>query len=299
MGASIQPHSDFRVFLLEGTAVTWSFTFAGLGPGQSSLIEQPVGFLRVAIPSLAALAGLWMRNVWGSAEDSAQAAPVVDVVVAYALAFATQLPLARFLPALALPHWYATEGGMVGPWFVVLVRALCPPGTRTGIAGPVRAGAASAEEISCRTGELRRQARFVERSAMLAAFSMALIAVWVGFNGTLRMRVAGGLILGGSACTAIALRRQRGREQVAARMSLEARREAYRRDLDRQCALLEWIRIWCYASVVPGIVLIIAGTRTYHFVAVLVGLLAAELTGRAKEDLDRELDAIRATPATV
>ncbi len=252
----------------------------------------------MAVPSLAALLVLVLRNAGASEEDSAQLAPMVDVVLAYALAFLTQPLLSRFVPALALPHWYTTEGGIVGPWFLVLVRALCPPpGRRRPQDAPSPAQAISAPEIGWLAEELRRQMRLVKWAAWLGAAALAGFGLRVGLTGSPRERAGCAWILAGSAYLALQFLRSGSPETVPAGASLQAHREAYRRALVRQHVLLQRIRLWFYAAPVPGLVLTIAGTRVYHFVAVLVVLLIAELVHRAGQNLEHEIGEFAAAEA--
>jgi hypothetical protein len=69
----------------------------------------------------------------------------------------------------------------------------------------------------------------------------------------------------------------------------------YRKELKRQRALLQWIQCWYFASLIPGVVLILLGSRVYSYLVLLPVLLVVAVVHleatRRKQEVD-ELERI-------
>ena len=123
--SQIRRNTDAMVFLL--TACGIGFSFAA---GSNDLPEDVNGWtlLRVAIPAVAALLVLLVRNGYAEAETRRQRAITLDVAAAMGVAWMTQAVLIFVSRSdLALPDWLPTAGAAFGWLFVIVLRALFPP----------------------------------------------------------------------------------------------------------------------------------------------------------------------------
>jgi hypothetical protein len=239
VASQIRKNTEARIFLLESLAVSWSFTFAALRPGQASILEDPWVLLRMAIPATAALFVLLLRNAYASPEDPAQFASSLDVVIAYALAFLTQPVLSRFRPEWALPHWFPTQGGIVGPSFLVFVRALFPPWARRPQDAPGVGQPASILEIRWQADEFGREIRRRNMAVYVAAAALAVLALRLVLTGLPRERAGSGLILAGAVYVVYQIRERGLPGTVPAAASLDGYHDFYRRELISQVGLLQ------------------------------------------------------------
>ena len=126
--SQIRRNTDAWIFLLTTCGVCYSVA-AGLV--NHSLEGDPNGLLRLAIPVVPAVLILLIRNGFASLEDRRRRAITLDITVAMGVAALTQLILlAAFRSDLMLPRW-CPSGGTVFAWlFVILLRAIFPPGTK-------------------------------------------------------------------------------------------------------------------------------------------------------------------------
>jgi hypothetical protein len=284
----IRKSTQARVFLLEALAVSWSFTFAAFRPGQASWLDDPWVPLRIAIPTAAALAILLWRDATAWAEDPVQFASTLDVSMAYAAAFLTQPLLWKFGPALALAHWSPTEGGIVGPLFLMFVRALFPPPARRG--APEAEGAPmTVAEIRSRVEEFAGEIRVRNMAVCAVVAPLAGVAVRFELTGGSQARASFGIILAGIAYLVYQFLRRGLPRKAPSAGSFEQYAEFYRAELGRQLVFHLRAADWFYESLVPGFGVLIFGTRIYHFILVLVVLLIAEGNHRAGQRLEREL----------
>ncbi len=290
VASQIRKNTEARIFLLEALTVFWSFTFAAFRPGQASFLDDPWVLLRIAIPATTTLLVLLLRNAYASPEDPVQYASILDVIIALACAFLSQPALSRFAPELALPRWFPTQGGIVGPWFLLFVRALFPPRARRPQDGAGLGQPASILELRWKAEEFGREVRRRNLAVYLTVAALAVFALRFVFTGLPRERAGCGLILAGVVYVVYQIRKRGLPGRVPAAASLDGYSDSYRRELERQVALLQRVSYWFYGALVPGFGLLILGTRIYNFIVILVILLIAELTHRAKQRLQREID---------
>ena len=116
-----------RILLLEAAILIYSFTAAAFHSDRPSVADDPWGLLRLAIPVAAGLLGLLLRDVY-TERPRAPHSTVIDVMVAFGFALATQAALSIFKPDLALPRWAPTQGCLLGLSLLAASRALFPPG---------------------------------------------------------------------------------------------------------------------------------------------------------------------------
>jgi hypothetical protein len=290
VASQIRKNTEARIFLLEALTVFWSFTFAAFRPGQASFLDDPWVLLRMAIPATAALLVLLLRNAYASPEDAAQFASILDVIIALAFAFLSQPVLSGFSPELALPRWFPTQGGIVGPWFLLIVRALFPPRARRPQEATDMGQPASIPEIRWRAEEFGKDVRRWNMAVSVAAAALAAFALRFALTGLPRARAGSGLILAGVVYVVYQIRKRGLPGTVPTGTRLDGYSDYYRGELERQVALLQRVSYWLYGASAPGFALLILGTRIYNFIVILVILLIAELTHRAKQKLQREID---------
>jgi len=131
--SQIRRNTDVRVFLATSCAICYSFA---AGSADSSLRDFPLHadaltLLRVAIPTVAALLVLLMRNGYADSEARRLRAITLDVAVAMGVAAFTQFALVAALRSdLMLTRWCPSEGTVMGWLFTILLRAIFPPEMR-------------------------------------------------------------------------------------------------------------------------------------------------------------------------
>jgi hypothetical protein len=123
--SQVRRNTDARVFLATSCAICYSFA---AGSPDFSLHSDPLTLLRLAIPAVAALLVLLLRNGYAESESRRLRAITLDVAVAMGIAAFTQLVLMAALRSdLMLPRWCPSEGTVLGWLFAILLRAIFPP----------------------------------------------------------------------------------------------------------------------------------------------------------------------------
>jgi hypothetical protein len=174
-----------RILLLEAAILIYSFTAAAFHSDRPSVADDPWGLLRLAIPVAAGLLGLLLRDVY-TERPRAPHSTVIDVMVAFGFALATQAALSIFKPDLALPRWAPTQGGLLGMILLAASRALFPPG---------------------QTGSPVSFPKGTKWVYLAAAAAIALFAIHPLFTGVPRVRAASAILIAGSLYLACFTRR--------------------------------------------------------------------------------------------
>jgi hypothetical protein len=131
--SQIRRNTDARVFLATSCAICYSFA---AGSADSSLRDFPLHadaltLLRLAIPTVAALLILLVRNGYADSETRRLRAITLDVAVAMGVAAFTQFALVGALHSdLMLARWCPSAGTVMGWLFAILLRAIFPPEMR-------------------------------------------------------------------------------------------------------------------------------------------------------------------------
>ena len=126
--SQIRRNTDAWIFLLTTCGICYS---VAAGVVDLSLESDPNALLRLAIPAVPAVLILLIRNGFASLEDRRRRAITLDITIAMGVAALTQLILlAAFRSDLMLARW-CPSGGTVLAWlFVILLRAIFPPGAK-------------------------------------------------------------------------------------------------------------------------------------------------------------------------
>jgi hypothetical protein len=126
--SQIRRNTAAWIFLLTTCGICYS---VAAGVVNLSLEGNPSALLRLAIPVVPAVLILLVRNGFASLEDRRRRAITLDVTVAMGVAALTQLILlAAFRSDLTLPRWCPSEGTVLAWLFIILLRAIFPPGTK-------------------------------------------------------------------------------------------------------------------------------------------------------------------------
>jgi hypothetical protein len=130
--SQIRRNTDSLVFLFTACALAYSF-ITGSADMSRGLAHAGLShaLLRLAIPSIAALASLLLCNGFAPAEERRLHAITFDIVVTMAAAAITQLVLLVLLQrGLMLPGWCPSEGAALSWVAIILLRAIFPPGVK-------------------------------------------------------------------------------------------------------------------------------------------------------------------------
>jgi hypothetical protein len=128
IASQIRRNTDAFIFLLTTCGICYSVAAGGVN---LSLDSDPNSLLRLAIPVVPAVLILLIRNGFASLEDRRRRAITLDITIAMGVAALTQLILlASFRYDLMLSRWCPTSGTVLAWLFVILLRAIFPPGTK-------------------------------------------------------------------------------------------------------------------------------------------------------------------------
>ncbi len=236
---------DFRVLLLTAYALFYSFFYGAMRADGVSIFDDPAMLLRMAIPALAGLWALLLRNRWAGTGDRPQYAQALDLGLAIAFVLISQWLLSIVRPELMMPRWIPSQGGLVGWWFIAVVRALFPPGQR--VESPL---------------DFPDDHRWEPGVRLLIGAVLVLFSVVLVVSPAPRVRIAATLIIGGALYMLQCLRRPD--------LHPDFRRAAAR------CYL---------GTVVPAAVLFLWGHGIYIFNFMMYILLGAEVIYRGTERL--------------
>jgi hypothetical protein len=237
---------DHRVFLLTAYAMFYSFAYGAMRPDANSVFDDPAMLLRMAIPALAGLFALRLRNQWAGAGNRPQYAPALDLGVAIAFVLVSQWTLSFLRPELVLPRWIPSQGALVGWWFIAILRALAPPGQMD--ESPVD----EEDDRRYKTGTL------LAAGALFLLGSTAVVE-----SGETRVMFGGALIMSGALFLFRRLRRVEHKADIC--------RQAY---------------VCYVFTIIPAAVLALWGHGIYIFNFMMYILLGAELIYRGSEQLN-------------
>jgi hypothetical protein len=126
--SQIRRNTGAWIFLLTTCSICYS---VAAGVVSLSLEGDPSALLRLAIPVIPAVLILLVCNGFASLEDRRRRAITLDITAAMGVAALTQLILLGALRSdLMLPRWCPSEGSVLAWLFIILLRAIFPPGTK-------------------------------------------------------------------------------------------------------------------------------------------------------------------------
>ncbi len=272
LSGRMRRNTEPRIFLLEAYTVVYSFTASAFYTDRPSAIEDPMGLLRLAVPALAVLAVLLLRNAWAGDGERAQVASTIDVTLAFGLAVFLEAILSAHFPALVLPRWRPTQGSWAGWLFLAELRMLFPPRSRH-LRQPLSAMGQPMylEEIRWRAEELRRDLR--RRNLWIysiAAAILALFGVGVAQTRTATARTGSVLIVAGTVYIIWRVWTSGSPRSEPIGSNFNLYRDFCRSELDRQRKLLRRIRYSYIGLLIPGLLLVLAGSMVYVYVILML-----------------------------
>lgn len=276
--ARIHAHTEWRVFLLELTAVAYSFTAAAFGSRLEALSTEPWAVIRLLIPTGVVGAVLLIRNGSAPPDGRSHLASTVDVGLAAAATFVIEELLAIVSPNLALTRWAPTQGGLAGWLFLSAMRALFPPADNGKKIDVVL------DEVRWRAEEFERVVSRRTRIGYIAG-TVAVVMSGVGvLHATASQRRIGFcLLLAGATYLLVLLHQSR----LSVKRSVEIL-DWYRRELERLTRMLNLLWFGFFGSLLPAAFLLLAGSRVYEYFILLYILLLAEVNLRTIGKLRRE-----------
>lgn len=289
LGGQVRNTTAVRIFLLEACTVVYSFTASAFHNDRPSVVGDPLALVKLAIPATTVLAVLLLRNAWAGNEERPQLASTIDVSLAFGLVVLLQAALWQYFPALVLPRWRPTQGSWAAWLFLTEVRTMFPPYLSLRQASPVTRLPMYLDEIRWRAEELERDLRRRNRwVCFVAAAILALFGACFAQTGVARARIGSALIIAGTLYILWLLWNGGTPRSVPAGEDFGLYRNFCRSELDRQCTMLRRIRYSYVGVLLPGLLLVLAGSMVYVYVVVMYVLLIAELIHRAIVRLQQE-----------
>jgi hypothetical protein len=283
-------NTDARIFLLESCAVVYSFTASAFHTDTPSVTEDPLAILKLAIPTVVVLSVLMLRNAWTGDSERSQLASTVDVSLAFGLVALSQMELWRHFPALVLPRWRPTQGSWAA-WLVLTeLRTLFPPRSAALRRAEPETGLRMCwEEIHWKAQELGR-VRLRNNVWIRVVAAAAVVGCGACFllTGKANVRFGAALIIAGALYAAWQGGSLGSSLTVPAGHDFEQYSHFCLHELDRQRRLLSRLRYTLIGSLIPGLMLFLAGSVVYAYVLLLHVLVATELFYRAALHLRRE-----------
>jgi hypothetical protein len=219
-------------------------------------------------------------------------ASALDVGLAGAAAFLTQVVLAIVKPELALTHWAPTQGGIAGWAFIASTRAIFPPGPKNW-SDAVYGEAVFLEDIRWKAQEFEIGVRLRNMNIYVAAALVALAGAIILLRAhTPQGRYGSALMIAGVAYMIYQVFRSGLPKTMPHDLSVFFYSDFYRQELERQVKFLNRVRYWIFGSLLPASLLLMAGSRVYGYVYLLCIFELAEFNLRAMEKFRRESDQI-------
>lgn len=251
-----------RARLLQALVLTYSLTAGAFQSNPPSLVNEPVGLIRLAIAVAAGMLGLLVRDVAARRNGSSGHSIAIDVIVVYGLIFMTQQLVGFIRPELALPLWSPTQGGFVGFALFTATRAL--------FARPVAANGGPVPESNTTTDERIKEAKSYRGGYIVAASVSLAVGLYWFFTGYLLVQIAGALMVIGSVHLQWRAFKHRAADGITSHEQLTP-----------FCEMLRGASAWYYLALLPASMLILFGAKVYLYWIPLVILLFAEANQRA------------------
>lgn len=145
------------------------------------------------------------------------------------------------------------------------------------------------EEIRWRAEELQRELRRRNRWVyFVAAAILTVFGACFAQTGVATARIGSAIIIAGTLYIVWQLWNGGAPRSVPAGKGFDLYRDFCRSELDRQCTLLRRIRYSYVGLLIPGLLLVLAGSMVYVYVIVMYVFLIAELIHRVIVRLQQE-----------
>ena len=148
------------------------------------------------------------------------------MIVAFALAFSSEVVLFLVKPELLLPRWAPTQGGFIGMVLVAVTRSAFPPRAKL----KQNTLSMSPQEVCWRQDDLRKRIVQKMRIYLAASALFMSIAVYFILMGSPKARAASSLILIGTAYLVNQIRERGLTVGVSKNASVDQRLDSYRVD---------------------------------------------------------------------
>jgi hypothetical protein len=294
LGDRVRGTTDTRIFLLEVYTVIYSFTASAFHSDRPSVAADPAALVRLAIPAIIVLTVLILRNAWTGNEERPQLASTIDVSLAFGLVVLSQAALWAYFPALVLPRWRPTQGSWAGWLFLTELRTLFPPQSSVSRQAALATGQPMyLDEIRWRAEELQREIR--RRNTWVYSTAAAILGFFgtcFAKSGVTTARIGSALIMAGTLYALWQVWNAGSPRTIPTGDCFQPYREFCRGGIHRQRALLRRVRYIYLGLLIPGLLLVLAGSMVYAYVVLMYVLLIAELLRRAIVRLQQEHDEV-------
>jgi hypothetical protein len=253
VASRIRRKADANVLLIEAFATYLSFVAVGWQFYGASFLYEHSGFLRLAVPAVAALAGLLLFDAYfdrGNREPMGPVQSAAGAAFAMVAGLAFQFLLAGLIPRLRVPLSVLLAGGASSALLVSGLRSFRQAGAlrrlRQSLECQFDPHRMSAEEIRTAAFRIRTRARVVRMVLCLGGWPPALVWVWaMRHSPNLAYSLGCGISLAGTTYGIYILQKGFSRGRLEADPSLAMCLEFYRRNLEGRLDLLRhvWPRL--------------------------------------------------------
>jgi hypothetical protein len=126
----IRRTTDFQVFLMEALTIYLSFTSAAWYLGEQSFLYHHIGFLRLALPTTAAVTALLFCNAYSDLDKRFFSKAILQSVGSLSLAALGQVLIYHAHAAFAVPFRIMMYGSVLSCLLISPLRMLFPPTLR-------------------------------------------------------------------------------------------------------------------------------------------------------------------------
>ncbi len=265
IASQVRRTTDRRFALVAALALYAAFVAAGrLFEGERFLYEQP-GFLRLAIPAAAALAGLALGGAYAGVQRGSLREWIGTAVLTAAFAFLSQGLVAAVQPEWVLPPWVLLSGTAASVFMTPVRWMLARADEKKLREAPLGGGLAPREEIPGRARAFETKIRRRNRREFLAAGLVTVIfGVYIATIANPTMRLGSALIIAGTIYVMHRLHRRGSARPVPEDAEFKDCLDFYRAELARQRDLLRGVWLWYIGPLVPGLAVFAFGTMQAH-----------------------------------
>jgi hypothetical protein len=313
--------TDPQVFLMQAFAVYFSFLGAAWQLRGTSFLNEHSGFLRLTIPTAAAMLALMLADAYANPQKRWLLKPIVDAAFGVASAFLTQAVLSLARGELVVPAAIMIFGGGMGMLLVSALRLIFPSAANRPQEALSNARLSDgkdqiAEEFKMSLIEIRQKSQKFEKQVrwsnvqLLAGIMVVSSIVFLGRK-VMTDQPATGRVVGGVAIVAALyviyqLYRRGSARAVPPDANLQTSIELYRAQLERRRKALRGIWSWYAGPILvaltafglqaplanldqPGLWWKVA---PFVVLSIFWSVMMAHQSRRAANDLQREIDSL-------